>query len=401
MNTLRRRLLFASALAAAGGYASHRGLRYPVLSLEPRSQERLASRGAAQIQAHDAIITDSGKSLSLRATAPEPSLSITGRANQLKFTLSNISTKAVLSIQGPAQAKLNETIEGTNRILSVDSTSEEDIQLKWSIASDHGYTFAVIGDTGGGNELDWALRRASQLNALFMLHLGDFNYGNDEYDRAIKLFQSSPIPCYVSIGNHDFHDDGLIYQKFRSQIGPMNNAFILGGTQFINIDTAADFFPASRGLRGDLFRSLLLQQQQQQHQVSDKIFFTHRPLRDPRPHDDHIVGGIGEVNWLKHSIAALGGNKLLTGHVHHSAELNIGTIKQWTAGEGLGHEDIVLQRQVAQMLIGQVQPNAEVVFDWVDLNLPWKLHTSHTNEKKLIKAQRKKQLEWYRALLNS
>jgi hypothetical protein len=397
MNKSRRRLLLASAMAAGGGYAVHRGLRYPTLSFEPLRLDQLASRDGAQIQLRDAIITQNTESLSLRATAPEPSLSITGRAKQLTFTLSNISSKAILSIEAPAQAKLNETIEGTNRLLSIDSHSDEDIRLKWSIASDEGYKFAVIGDTGGGDELDWALRRAAQLNALFMLHLGDFNYGNDEYDRAIKLFQASPTPCYVSIGNHDFHDDGLIYQKFRAQIGPMNHAFVLGGTQFINVDTAADFFPASRGLRGELFRSLRKEPQG----VSDRVFFTHRPLRDPRPHDDHVVGGIGEANWLKQNISALGGNKLLTGHVHHSAELNIGEIKQWTAGEGLGYEDIVLQRQVANMLIGQVEPNAEVVFDWVDLNLPWKLHTSHTNEKKLIKDQRHKQLEWYKTLLES
>lgn len=383
------------AAFAAGGYALQRGLRYPTLSVSPSATSQRVELSGGQLSLHNLLYVQN-ETTTLRAYAPEPELLVQLKQGRYRLRVTNLSPRAQLQLSQHSGATVDEQIVGLARNLDITLKQEVDLKLSWKLDSQASYKFAVIGDTGGGgDELDWALTRAQQLDALFLLHLGDFNYSEGEYAGAIKKFSASPVPVYVSIGNHDFHDDGLIYARFRAEINPLNHAFSLAGTQFVNIDTAADFFPASGGLRGDLFDQLSNDPQQ----YTDRLFFTHRPLRDPRPHDDHIVGGVGEVDWLARSIAALGGDTLLTGHVHHSAELDYAGIKQWTAGEGLGHENIVLQKPVAQMLIGRVAPALPTSFSWVDLNLPWALHTSPTHKKKLVRDNRQTQLAWYETLL--
>ena len=127
----------------------------------------------------------------------------------------------------------------------------------------------------------------------------------------------------------------------------------------------------------------------------NQIFFTHRPLRDPRPGQDHTVGG-NELDWLHTAMKAAGGGTLLTGHVHHSAELDIDGLPQYTVGEGLGHDDILLQRQVAQMLIGTVEQGLSPSFTWAELNMPWSAHKSHTHLKKLAMRGDQRLITWYK-----
>ena len=395
MKHTRRRILLGAGALLAGGYAYHRGLRYPRLSLAPAQlSDKLSAQGAS-LELADLIVTQA-EPISLRAIAPEPRLKLTVKPGKYSIDVGNLSPHAKLEIKQSGTTSIDETASGLTRKLQIVANQSIELSLSWYVPYERGFSFAIIGDTGAGDELDWALNRAAQLDALFLLHLGDFNYGPGEYPLAIKKFADSPLPCYVSIGNHDFHHHGLIYQRFRSDIGPMNHAFSIAGTQFINIDTAADFFPASGGLRGQLFANL----KDDSNHYSDRVFFTHRPLRDPRPHDDHVVGSIGEIEWLGEQINSLGSHTLLTGHVHHSAELEVNGIKQWTVGEGLGHEDLVLQRPVAQMLMGQVEPGAATTFRWVDLDLPWSMHTSPTHTSKLIRDHRQRQLEWYRTLIS-
>ena len=100
-------------------------------------------------------------------------------------------------------------------------------------------------------------------------------------------------------------------------------------------------------------------------------------------------------------IKAAGSSTLLTGHVHHSAELEFEGIRQFTIGEGLGHENIVLQRPVAKMMMGQVEAGKEPVYDWVDLNIPWSYLHSPTHEIKLRKDGRLRQLQWFQELMTN
>ena len=391
----RRRFLIGGALLSASAvYAYQRGIRYPRLSLEPGAlAERLALPNAT-FELYDAIELHDQEKLAFRAIAPEPSLAISTQRGTIEFLVNNIARNAKLEVSGKGIKLLDEHIDGITRKLTLESGVEQTLRLDWRMPSDGGIDFAVMGDTGGGSELAWTLKRARELDAQFLLHLGDFNYREGEYTNAIEQFLNAPIPCYISIGNHDFHDNGLIYQRFLDQLGPMNHWFSIAGTRFTNIDTAADFFPAHGGLRGDL-----IQQMHQHNHSGEQVFFTHRPLKDPRPHDDHEVGGINEIEWLTNMLNSVGCNKLLTGHVHHSAELEFHGIRQYTIGEGLGFENLVLQRPVAKIMMGRVEQGRSLTHSWVDLNMPWSEHTSPTHAHKLKKFGRLKQLEWYESLI--
>ena len=396
MPTLSRRSFILAGSAAFGIYAYQRGLRYPRLGFEHRTLPDHKTSGSLSVALKHAIFspqsTDNNK-LNLRSIAPEPEVTLHARQGEsLQLQLSNLSPTAKLQISGDPRVTVLEEKFGTKRVLALKFNGEQSIELKWRLAEREGAYFAVIGDTGGGLELEWLLHRAEQLGALFLLHLGDFNYAEDEYNRAIELFESASFPCYVSIGNHDYNDSGLVYQQFLDQIGPMNHSFSLAGTRFVNLDSAVDFFPASAGRRGDLFDQLRLDHTQ----YFDQVVFTHRPFKDPREGRDHVIGGVGEIAWLHEQVLALGASDILTGHVHRSAELDLEGLQQWTVGEGLGFQDIVHQKQVATLLMAKVELGKQVSYQWHAINMPWSSHTSPTHEVKLKLEQPPSKLQWYR-----
>jgi len=399
MPSLSRRNFILAGAAAFGVYTYQRGLRYPRLGFEHRALPNRLNLGSVSIALQHAIFSSQAAQvdkINLRAIAPEPEVTLNAtKGESFRFQISNLSPTAKLKIIGDPNVSVDEESHGTKRTLAIKFNGEQSITLSWQLVEREGAYFAVIGDTGGGLELEWLLHRAEQLGAQFLLHLGDFNYGENEYDRAIELFEASPFPCYVSIGNHDYNDSGLIYQQFLQQIGPMNHTFTLAGTRFVNLDSAVDFFPASAGRRGKLFNELQLDQTKH----FDQVVFTHRPFKDPRAGRDHVIGGVGEIAWLHKKIVTLGAREILTGHVHRSAELDFEGLQQWTVGEGLGFQDIVYQKQVATMLMGTVELGKQVNYQWHAINMPWTSHTSPTHEIKLKLEQPHSKLEWYKRKL--
>ena len=394
--SINRRTLLKSGAAlglgsALGTYIYQRGVRYPRLSFEPKPLSNQLETEQGRFFFQDLISLDSDV-IAFRAFAPEPQINVKANGRPILLEINNVSRKAKLEVIAATSIAIDEHVTGINRTIKIDST-EAEFKLQWLLPKTETIRFAVIGDTGANAELDACLSRASELNADFLIHLGDFNYIEGEYAKAIRAFNGAPIPCLVSIGNHDFHDNGLIYDRFRREIGPMNNAFLVNGVRLVNLDTGADFFPAQSGNRGKLLNSLSKTPNQQ-------IAFTHRPLKDPRPHDDHEIGGINEIAWLIEALKATGGGYFLNGHVHHSAEFDIEGIRQYTVGEGLGHEDLVLQKQVAKLLTIDLTPDSEIEFNWQALNIPWAAHLSDTHAVKLKRDGRLRQLEWYQNLIS-
>lgn len=396
---MKRRALLTGAigLGALALYVNQRGLRYPRLTFEPNEHVAELKQANAVFAWADLIALNNEQqhtgALHFRAIAPEPQLTVKALAStRLNLSVANISPEARLNIIGKGIKKVDEQAQGLIRQLTIECSQAQTLKLTWALDWHDGFDFAILGDTGGDSELGWSIKRADALGAKFLLHLGDFNYLEGEYDLAIEAFANAAIPVYVSIGNHDFNDDGLVYQQFLNGVGPMNHAFVVAGARFINLDTALNFFPASSGNRGHFFQQLAADKTP----YSDQVVFTHRPLKDPRPNDDHQITGINEVEWVGKMCRAIGAKKYFNGHVHHSAEFDVEGIHQYTVGEGLGHEDLVLQKQVAQLLMGSVQANKLISYRWADLKLPWALHTSGTHADKLIRDKRLKQLEWFK-----
>ena len=391
----RRHFLITGGLISAGAYINHRALRYPRLSFEPKTLPNQTTFDSGEITFENfiALKNPTPEIISLRAIAPEPKIKI-ALSSKTKYSIivriSNLSQQAVLKAKANPGVSIHESVTGIHRTIEIQNATNNSIELAWYLPNQQ-ITFAAIGDSGGGIELDWCLTRAQQLGADFLLHLGDFNYGNDEYNRAIQQFNNSSIPVYVTIGNHDFNDSGLIYQQFLDQIGPQNHSFVIAGTRFINIDTAVNFFPAYSGNRGRLLREIASKKQK----IKNHVVFTHKPFVDSRENHDHDISGVGEKSWLKNIMLDIGAKDLICGHVHHSSEREYQGIRQWMAGEGLGHEDLVHQKMISKILIGNIINDEKVDYQWHQLNMPWSMHQSHTHETKLRKHERHEQLEWY------
>ena len=263
VNTGRRRLIgavVAGAGIASVAYITHRGIRFPRLTLSPPEPltsfdtplARVDIEGAIFVNNSEANAVDTaeltnggpaGSAIAMRAIQPEPIIRVLAEAGELNFAISNIATSAMLDISSTSQADISESADGLNRLVSIKLTKSDSIDLVWRFDDQRKVNFAVIGDSGGGDELPWCLSKAAELGAEFLLHLGDFNYSRGEYDSAVSAFSGATIPSYITIGNHDFNDAGLVYEQFLAQIGPFNSHFELAGTQFLNIDTSVDFFP--------------------------------------------------------------------------------------------------------------------------------------------------------------
>lgn len=394
MKIRRRQLLLAGGLLGGGAYINSRGLRYPRLGFEPSPVATYKNYLDAEVRVKDLIFLkhDQVGTINLRAYTPAAKISLKPHKPELLISVNNVATDAKLQVEGDPAATVSEDVFGITRVLRINKAKDREIELSWPLDALQKRRFAVIGDTGGGDELGWCISRAQQLRAKFLLHLGDFNYGPSEYGKAIQKFREAPLPIYVSIGNHDFNDSGLVYERFRHHIGPMNNAFSLAGTRFINLDTAASFFPAYAGNRG----ALVAQLEKDSTTYSDQLIYTHKPFVDTRAGKDHNLSGVGEIDWVRSTMNQLGVKNFLCGHVHRSTELGVQGITQWTAGEGLGYEDLRNQTQTAKILLGEAQPGRKIKFRWEPLQMPWKLHTSPTHAAKLA---RDGLSEWYRTMM--
>jgi predicted phosphodiesterase/uncharacterized protein (UPF0333 family) len=381
MKITRRKLLTGGAIAGLASYSYIRGLRYPTLSWSPTALAATQSFKNCDINLANCIFSNyrflddpqdpsADDNIYVRAFDTQPEVEITPKANiPIKLFINNVTPLARLDITKPngEQVKIHEDTQGITRVLSISGNSSQPLQLKWTLPENkQSYKVASVGDSGGNTELDWCLKRAEELGADFFVHLGDFVYNPGEYDLATKKFYNSNIPCYISIGNHDFHDDGLIYPRFRDQLGPLNHTINLLGTQLINLDTAADFFPVDSGRRGAFVSALLTDQ----NQYDERLIMTHRPIKDARQGHDHVVGSIGEIDWLKQLCQDLGVANYINGHVHMTAENDIEGLRQLTVGEGLSFNDLLIKKPVAQMLMINIKQGEKPELKFERMHMP-------------------------------
>lgn len=374
MKLNRRQLLLAGALGSMGlaAYSYHRGIRIPTLHWDPAlPANQITLNNSLDIALKECISVTKlvDYDVSFRAFSPEPTLTLSSSREQtVRISVNNIAEDALLS--SSLDNSIEESTSGITRFLTIKLQENVTIKLTWVIPARKNYTFASIGDTGGNHELKWCLQRAKDLGARFLLHLGDFNYQEGDYPRSIELFRDSPLPVYVTIGNHDFHESGAIYGHFLKEIGPLNHAFSIGKTRFINIDTAANTLPFNAGHRGDLFDALA----QTNANFNDTVAFSHRPLHDPSGDTTHDIGSIGERNWLIESLKRINAKTLLSGHIHIYDRREFLGIDNIIAGQGLGHQDLIVGQDHSFFSIGSVQEDGRVEFSKAPLAMPMELH---------------------------
>jgi hypothetical protein len=370
----RRTLLKAAAglsLIIGLPYSLWRGLRYPRLSWEPAPLPSEINNGITSVTLKDCFQPiKEGKpiiknNVVLRAYAPEPSIIIKQAKQSYTLSINNVAKNTTLI----SNVELKETVQGITRTVSIPKTDQA-IELKWQLPEMDSFNFTAIGDSGGNRELEWCIKRAVQLNSQFFLHLGDLNYAEGDYEGCIELFNNAPIPCYVTPGNHDFNDSGIVIDKFLNEIGPMNNSFALNGVKFINLDTAASFLPIKGGLRSEILEEMI----NDKTSYNDSVLFTHRPFYDPRPGEDHDLGNESERDWLIESLKKANVRTALFGHVHIFDDTVFKGIRSIIAGEGLANSDLIAQRQVSKIILGIVKKGQKVDYIFEELAMPLEYH---------------------------
>ena len=361
--------MLAGGLAAVtGAFLYHRGGRYPTLSLEASDLPTAVSSNGVAVSLSDCFQFYASQT-SFRAFAPEPKMVFNATKNQrIEFELNNVSKRAILGTSAP---NLNEDKDGITRRISFDIQADKDVELHWQVPFKDEFTFASIGDSGGNHELSWCLKRSAELGAEFLLHLGDFNYQDGDYERAIDLFHNAPIPCYITIGNHDFHDSGLLHHQFTDYLGPFNSVFSLGNVRFLNLDTAASVWPRSGGKRGRLVQRLIDEGQEQPQTVA----YSHCPLHDPSGITTHDIGSVRERDWVIDSLHKLNAKTLLSGHIHIFDRTEFMGIDNIIVGQGMGHQDLLTANMAtSKMALGKVRKDSDIEFEFAPLNMPLELH---------------------------
>jgi len=364
-------LLLGGVVVGASTLALNKGLRYPPPQFIPDTAPTGsggAGGAAFQSESIGAIFQQrDGNRFTFRAFVPEPELTVRGPTErEWRIDVHNIHPKAVLVSR---DTDLAEDINGLERTVT---GSGKEARFRWRFPKKERYRFAAVGDTGGGVELRWALGRAHALGADFVLHLGDFAYSPGEYLGSVEAFDAAKIPTYVAIGNHDFYEGfNSTVHMFRRYIGPRNASFELGGVLFINVDTAGGFIPAGAGARGRFLRGL-----GRAAEVTDIVLYTHKPMADPRDGKDHKVSDL-EYDFLHREFVRLGVETLLAGHIHIKKDFDDQGIRTIISGQGLAHADLIVDRPIAEILLGDVTPESgKVRYHWAPLNMPFAAHCS-------------------------
>lgn len=330
------------------------GLRLPPIQWEPSELPTMQEdpSGSFFVEADGAYFKGLEQGVMVfRAFVPEPTLIVSAKRDAAaEVVLENVSPK--LEDRGIKAGKL----DGLTRTYRFDLSPGVGLVLQPRFPADKtSFRFAAIGDTGGGQEMQRALLSAGWSDCDFLLHLGDIEYEEGAIVDAAIWMDQATLPTYVAIGNHDFHDGlRLVHRSFRDRIGPRNSHWTTGGVRFINVDTAADTYPAHAGNRGTMVRRLL----KKEPATGDVVLLTHRPILDPREPIDsgdegHAVGSAIERAWLMDRFRELNVSMMLHGHIHQSIAYETDGIPTYIVGNGLGLPEQDSSRAMPSLLIGE------------------------------------------------
>ena len=356
-------------LVVAVSMSLSRGLRYPPLQWDPEPvATTLYDAAGWRVHAEGGYARGTAKLPTVRASAPNVALRFEAvRDTELELRVENVHPEATLA--GGTEG-VDEVRRGLQRTLRFAMALGSVRELRYTFPQRATYRFAAIGDGGGTGELRWCFERAAALEADFLLHLGDIAYRDIDFEAAVDAFRESPIPVYAAVGNHDFHG-GFRYRFrfFQEHFGPLNSRFSLGGVDFLNLDTAADLVPKSRGSRGRLL-GRIADERKERGAERPLVVFTHRPFADPRKRkagDPHALNRTGEANWLRKELLDLGATALLAGHIHASRRFVDEGLLTYISGDGLGRRE-----ERARILLGEYALGAPdgVSFRWAKLQMP-------------------------------
>ena len=352
-------------------FGQHAVFRYPSLELDPapRPIERENSFGV-KITAEGAYFKQSEK-FHLRAFKPEVKLHVrlNGKNQPITIKIENIHPHSTLRIDGKPE-QLSEKKSGLLREITIQDPKKGDVlNLTWVFPRKDSYRFAAIGDTGGDKYLAWSLIRAQEVDADFLLLLGDIYYDSTDIARSRVLMNAAKIPVYAAVGNHDYRDDGRnTIDIFTENIGPVNARFELLGHCFINLDTGKFVYPPHKGERAGLLTAELVNHKRKSSNCTDYIVFTHKPVisdfkNSLFPKAEHTLHGYDAL-WLLDRLQQLENVTIIAGHIHDNFEFKQDELSTFVSGNGLAGAALNKEDSLARILVGTIQKETPLKTDW-------------------------------------
>ena len=350
------------------------GVRIPGFYLDnyrlPTSHESL--KDSFKISVNGGFLKETGHQFLIRAYSPSIEIAVTGHLINFPIIVENVHPEASLVVSNEKFA-IEEEISNLSRTLIVHGEINSPLIFNWRFPDKNNYRFMAIGDTGGGKELQWALIRAKQLNADFVVHLGDMFYSPQDVHSAFNIIQNSPVPVYNVYGNHDYRNGEDEYPErntFNDVFAPSNFQFSLLDKLFVSLDTSSRIFPFNKGKRGEFLEQIISESSQR---TGETLVFTHKPILNDisryYPEHDHGLTGF-EGFWLETKLANINSITVITGHIHRSLEILNTILPTYIAGEGIAHTDLITGRPLSKVLVGDIYSNSPTKFSWYPNNMP-------------------------------
>lgn len=383
-------IVLASGFALYGHHAVY---RYPALAIDPNVKALSYQHQNKWLVSASGAYFKTGQSLKLRAFEPQVTLRIHAKTavDSLRLEVENIHPQAQLKIAGIDAAQIQEASSGLSRSITIASLPPDtQVSIRWQFPQKNSYRFVAIGDTGGDRELSWGLERAAQLDADFVLHMGDAYYDISEHALVGDYLNDSSIPVYTANGNHDFQGpEGNIIDAFLRDVGPLNASFSLLGHCFINLDTGAFMYPAGKGERSALLAAEIVNHRRNPSQCSDYIVFTHKPMvldfEAPFPQQDHALYSWHARPLIK-QLQQLGSVTIIAGHIHSDFEFEQDGMKTYVTGSGLAHRDLLSGKKNAKVLIGEITAGQPLTLTWAYNEMPLEYHCSKRLHRAFLEA---------------
>ncbi len=352
-------------------FGQHAVFRYPSLELDPTPRPtELENSFGIKITAEGAYFNQSEK-FYLRAFKPEVKLHVrlNGKNQPITIKIENIHPHSTLRTDGKPE-QLSEKISGLLRQITIeDPTNRDVLNLTWVFPQKKSYRFAAIGDTGGNKYLARSLIRAQEVDADFLLHLGDVYYDAGDVARSRVLMNAAKIPVYTAVGNHDYRGHGgNTIDTFTKNIGPVNARFELHGHCFINLDTGKFIYPPHKGDRAGLLSAELVNHKRKSSNCTDYIVFTHKPVISDFKHSlfpkaEHTLHGY-DAHWLLDRLQQLENVTIIAGHIHGNFEFKQDQLSTFVSGNGLAGASLNKEGSLAQILVGTIQKETPLKTDW-------------------------------------
>jgi 3',5'-cyclic AMP phosphodiesterase CpdA len=226
------------------------------------------------------------------------------------ITLFNFPT-IFISISGLLSAESYIVLSETSCILKVMSSSENrSVIISAPNTDESSFKFLTIGDTQGftplfTDMLDHPLTSQSK----FILHTGDITPSGSRVSLEIfnNLSKESSIPVYATVGNHDIKENNN-NSNYEQYFGKSEYFFNYSNVLFISLNSSTGIFSES----SIQFLIHILDT----FPTNPKMLFTHIPLFDPRPDENHSLLSSSQAEQVLSLISDKNVKAVISGHIH-------------------------------------------------------------------------------------